>query len=83
MLRDLPEWGYVPAGDIDTPSGPRNTGYVHSTAGPAAQWTRGVLPIGGETGFGLGVPKVMREPGTTMGLLELADRRVVVDLSQG
>ena len=61
-------WTYAPVPDVLTPVGNRNTGYVTSTV-PGGQWQRGDLPdeMPDQTGFALGYPRVMREPGTNWG----------------
>lgn len=61
----------------------RGTGYVTSML-PAGQWARGEMPEFhyGATGFGLPRPQVMREPGTNLAQLRLADQTVTVNLDR-
>ena len=68
-------WGYSPVPDVDTPQGPRNTGYVTSLVRDG-QWTRGEMPMEGDpNAIALPKPKVMREPGSMMGTYPVVPQR--------
>lgn len=64
-------WDTTPS--VDGPMGRMNPGYVHNVVSDNGQWSRGELPdLGYGYAFALRRPGLMREPGTNLGTINLA-----------
>lgn len=64
-------WDTAPS--VDGPMGSMNAGYVHNVVSTNGQWSRGELPaLGYGYTFALRRPGLMREPGTNLGTINLA-----------
>jgi hypothetical protein len=65
-------WDTTPS--VMGPMGKMNPGYTHNVVSDNGQWSRGELP---DTGYGytfaLRRPRLMREPGTNLGTVNLAN----------
>lgn len=67
-----PTWDTSPS--VGGPMGAMNVGYVHNVVSTNGQWSRGDLPdMGYGYAFALRRPGLMREPGTNLGTVNLAE----------
>lgn len=65
-------WDTTPS--VRGPMGSMNPGYVHNVVSTNGQWARGELPpLGYGYTFALRRPALMREPGTNLGTVNLAN----------
>lgn len=71
--RDFPmTWDTTPS--VQGPMGSMNPGYSHNVVSTEGQWARGELPdMGYGYTFALRRPRLMREPGTNLGTVNLAN----------